>query len=732
MEEPNALVLEVLKQENKLVMSAFELKESAQTIKHYSELSISAEKINKLCEEIISILNRASKKGFPAADYAESLKKTAQVLWDHLLTRQIKDRLKTTIINELVLAIDEELINIPWELLYDGNDFICLRFNLGRLVRTKDEIVRAEYRSAADIPRMLILADPTADLKSAYQEGLNIKNQLDRRRKEISVDFKSTAIGTLYVKKNLSDYDIVHFAGHCEYGSDDPEDTGWVLSDGKFTAEDILALSESRSFPSLVFSNACHSAQVERESAPIDYKEKNYSLASAFLFSGVRHYVGSIWKVEDRLSLLFAAEFYSRLIKGHSVGESMRFGRLRLIKEYGLSGLSWASYLLYGNPNFRLFRRGAGHPPFKFKRNIHSYKKMAVKALIAALVIIPVISSYVFLPQVNPSNHLSYLRAQKSLAKGDNQQASDICSRIINNDPFYLSAYPLIADACQRQGKRDAALRYYFDYSLASEKKQNKKHLASSYTGIGWIYHQQGDYEKAFEFYSKAVSLSRESRDRLNEAVALRKLAVWHIDKKEQDKALELLIKSSEINRERQGIREHAHNLACDYFDMGLVFTNKNDFAAARELYHKSLSLFEKLKLKNELSDCFFNLGEICIFEKQYQKALDYYSRGVKIDETQGNKSNLASDYNMLGELYVEMDDPEKAETYFSRSIAISKQINARPELASASYNKGLLYKNKGQKNKAREYLRQAQEIYRSMDTSEYRKIQEELIKLDN
>ena len=732
MDESNALVLEILRQDSMLAMSAFEQKELAQTIRHYSQLPVAFSEINKLCQEVISILNKASRKGTLLSDYIDSLKKTCQILWDHLLTRSVKDRLKTTIIKDLVLAIDEELINIPWELLYDGNDFLCLKFNLGRLVRTKEQISPVQYRSLTTTPKMLILANPTNDLKSAYLEGVYIKNQFDRKRNEISIDFKSTHIDTLYVKKNLRDYDIVHFAGHCEYDTNNPKNTGWVLSDGRFTTTDILALGESLHFPSLIFSNACHSAKAIAETMTPDYQEKNYSLASAFLFSGVRHYIGTIWKIEDPVSLVFAKEFYTQLIKGNSVGACMRLARVRLIKEYGITAISWASYLLYGNPNFILFRPKSKPMALKFKRDLSLYKKQMVRLASAAFIISIIIYLYIWLPTRNPTTYFSFLKSKKLFLKGNNQEVILLCNQIIKKDPAFLAAYPLIADTYQRIGDREDALRYYFNYALSSEKKHDKKHQSSAYIGIAWVYHQQGEYPKAFDFYNKAIGLSKENCDRLNEAAALRKLAVWYMDKEDQDKALELLMKSSEINRERQQIYEHRYNLACDYFDMGLVFTNKNDFTAAKEFYNKSCRLFEKLKLKNELSDYYFNLGEICIFEKQYQKALDYYTQGLKIDAFQDNKPSLASDYNMVGELYAEMDDLGKAERFFNQSISISKQINAHPELAAAYYNLGLLYKKKGQKNKARDYLRQAQDIYRLMDTSDYQEIKQELINLDN
>ncbi|MFH1888484.1 MAG: tetratricopeptide repeat protein [Candidatus Omnitrophota bacterium] len=732
MEERNALILEILRHDTTFRMSISERNDLVQTVKHYSQLSVSFAEINKLCRETIEILNRASKKSALTLDHINNLKKTGQILWDHLFTRSVKDRLTTTIIKELVLSIDEELINIPWELLYNGNEFMCLKFNLGRLVRTKEQVAPRQYRSLKATLKMLILANPNNDLRSAYLEGVYIKNQFDRRRNEIGIDFKSTHIDTLYVKKNLRDYDIVHFAGHCEYDSNNPKNTGWVLSDGRFTTADILALGESLSFPALIFSNACHSAKAVTEIEDLDYHEKNYSLASAFLFSGVRHYIGTIWKVEDPVSLAFAREFYTHLIKGNSVGECMRLSRLKLIKEYGIGTISWASYILYGNPDFALFRPKPHPAPLKFKKGVSLYKKQIVRVLLAAFAFSIILFFYTWLPTRNPTTLFSFIKSKKLFLKGNNQEVILICSRIIEREPSFLAAYPLIADTHERIGDRDKALKYYFDYAFASEKKHDKKHLSSAYIGIAWSYHQQGEYPKALDFYNKAAALSREARDKLNEAVALRKLAVWHMDKEDYDKALELLTKSSEINRERGRQYEHKYNLACDYFDMGLVFSNKDDFTTAKEFYNKSRIIFEKLNLKNELSDCYFNLGEICIFQKEYQKAMDYYMQGLKIDESQDDKPSLASDYNMIGELYLEINDLQQAEKFFNHSVIISKQINARPELASACYNLGILYKNNGRKSKARDYLRQAQEIYRMMDTSDYLEIREELISLDN
>ncbi|MGE5197948.1 MAG: CHAT domain-containing tetratricopeptide repeat protein [Deltaproteobacteria bacterium] len=728
----SAIVLEILKQERGLSMGFFEKGSLTSTIRHYSQCAVSLDEIGKLSSEATSVLNRANRPAASKADLLNELKTIGQLLWDHLLTRTVKEKLKEAPGCDLILLLDEELINIPWELIYGGGEFLCLKFSLGRLVRTKEQLNPTQYRSRGSTLKMLILANPTDDLASAYHEGLYIKNQFDRKVKEIKIDFKSTRIDTLYVKKNLRDYDIVHFAGHCEYDASDSGNAGWVLSDGRLTTRDIVALGQSLSLPSLLFSNACHSAEISSGLLQADYQEKTYSLASAFLFSGVRHYIGAIRKLEDPASFLFAREFYMQLIRGESVGECIRRSRMQLIREYGEDSVVWANYLLYGDPDFVLFRKEERPRLTKAKARIALPRRSALKISAALSAAVIGIYLYTALPSINPNTYVKFTKSQNLFKQGRNSETLAAVLSIVHNDPLFLPAYPLLSEAYLRLGDPDNALRYYFDYVLQSQKKQDKKSLASAYIGIAWIYHGIGEYSKAFEFYNKAIEISSANKDNLNTAVAFRKLAVWYIDKEEYDKALELLTKSSEINRERQHIYAHKYNLACDYFDIALLFTDKDDLDTARKFYKKSQALFERLRIKGELSDHYFNVGEICLFEKQYNRALENYLKGLGIDRMLDNKPSIASDYNMIGELHMEMGNLNEAEKSFNSALLICKQINAPLESASVCYNLGLLYKQKRQKSKARDYFRQAQEIYRKVDTPAAQQIRQDLSELNN
>ncbi len=729
LKEGGTLILEVFKQNETLKMSAFEQEALASTIRHYSSIPVSFPQIEKLCHEIVLILNKTDKKGILEPYSFLRLKKTGQMLWDHLFTKSIKDKLRSSSGCGLILSLDEELISIPWELLYDGQDFLCLKFSLGRLVRTDQQAgAMPNYRSSENTLKMLVLANPTNDLKAAYLEGIEIKNQFDRKKSQVSVDFKSTHIDTLYVKKNLRDYDIVHFAGHCEYDERHAKKSGWLLNDGRFTVQDIISMGESFPLPGLVFSNACYSAKTAESLMHLDYQAKTYNLASAFLFSGVRHYIGTIRKVEDSVSSSFAREFYAFLIRGKTVGEALRQARLVLAAKYGANAVSWANYLLYGDANFVLFK--PKHKAAKVEKNKVYLKKMFIGISFLGITLLLGIFLYTRLPGYSPKDYYLVNKARSFLRAGKNQESLETLQQVLQKAPGYLGAYPLLGESYQRQGKRSQALQCYFEYALNSEKRSDKKNLAAAYINIGWVYYLLGQYPKALDFYNQAFAVARENRDFIQEAVASRKLAVWYIDQGDYDRALEFLTKSSAINYERQYIPECRYNLACDYFDIGLVFANKDDYKSAREFYHKSQLLFEKMRLKNELSDCYFNAGEMYLFEKKYQKALVYYSQGIEIDKRLSNLPSLACDYEMMGDLYWEMGKSDKAEEYYLKAIAICQKIEAPLELASASFSLGKLYKQKEWFNKAREYFRTAQEVYRRLNHPGYQEVRAELMNL--
>ena len=87
----------------------------------------------------------------------------------------IKEKLKNTRAEYLCLNLGERLVHIPWELLHNGDQFLCQRFAMGRIVKTRQSLLGNWSRELGRPLNVLLLADPTGDLKGAYAEGIQIR-----------------------------------------------------------------------------------------------------------------------------------------------------------------------------------------------------------------------------------------------------------------------------------------------------------------------------------------------------------------------------------------------------------------------------------------------------------------------------------------------------------------------------------------------------------------------------
>ena len=725
MKSQTSWVLDIFRQEQGLAMILVDQAGLVSTVRHLSHCPVSFAEVDTLCSDCAGLIQQSYRHKAGSDASLQELKKICRLLWDMLLAPAVKGQLKSLQGASLVLSIDETLIHIPWELLYDGGNFLCLRFSMGRLVRTNTQFQAAGHRCLGPALKMLVLADPTDDLPDAYREGLYIKECLSHAGGHIAVDFKSTAIDTLYVKKNLSDYDIVHFAGHCDYNPTDNRTLGWVLKDGQVTAGDVMALGQGGVLPALVFSNSCHSASAASGYAHGWSLTETYPMARAFLFSGVRHYIGTAFKIEDESSLVFAKEFYRCLDRAQAMGDCLLAARRALIRRYGMSRLGWAGYILYGDPAFSLVAQSMLNLSAAQAQQKPAALSRVAWALAACIIFVLVFFLSPLVPSMHPRAYFLFRQSQSLLQQGNVEKARNAAAGAIKIDDSLLVAYPILAESTARRGDFRSSLQTYYQYALASEKKRSQPDLAEAYIGIGWVYQRLGNYPQALDFYSKALALATENRDILHEGIALRKLALWHNDMEHYDQALVLLTKSSELNRQRGHDSRFRYNLACDYFDIGLVMTNKDDYAAAKQFYQKSKDLFAGMTL--ELGDYFFNLGEIYLFEKQYARALECYAQGLRIDTKRGDKPNVASDYGMIGQLYMEMGDSAQAEKSYLKAREISEAIDAPLERAESYYNLGLLYKGRRQNETARQFLTKAQAIYKGMRLPAYQEVVREL-----
>ena len=307
------LFIEVMLENGHLKIGASEQFEGEpSTVRHYQEVPVSMAQICKRCREIVETLNTANRHGRVSRDILIKLREIGQVFNDDLFTHTIKERIRETKADHLLISIDDRLVQVPWELIHDGRQFLCRRFSMGRLVRTRQEALgEGRIRALARPLKMLILADPRGDLKWAYKEGTEIRDFIDPESDLINVSLRTDNVTPDQVKERLRNFDFVHFAGHYDYNARNPWQSCWRLKNGGLKGEDIGKMAGTGAMPALIFSNACQSARTDEWALSESIQDEIFGLANAFILAGVKHYVGTFWEILDEPSRCFALQFYS-------------------------------------------------------------------------------------------------------------------------------------------------------------------------------------------------------------------------------------------------------------------------------------------------------------------------------------------------------------------------------------------------------------------------------------
>lgn len=235
------------------------------------------------------------------------------------------------------LLVATNVPEIPWELLHDGNDFLGLRYEMGRSLRARGPEWRP--RGKNDTWQCLIIANPTGDLPTASSEAASVKESLEARG--IDCDYLAEQDATfenVLECLNASHYDIIHYSGHIGRDEESRE-FGFLLHDSEYFS--ASAIKKHVRAPAIAFLNGCNSGEVVQ------------GLTEAFLSTGAQMVIGSLYATPSRGAAAFAKKFYTEFLTGTSAGESMRQARLH-VKDLENCGASWACFVMYGDPRFSL------------------------------------------------------------------------------------------------------------------------------------------------------------------------------------------------------------------------------------------------------------------------------------------------------------------------------------------------------------------------------------------
>ncbi|MCS6985095.1 MAG: CHAT domain-containing protein [Leptospiraceae bacterium] len=290
---------------------------------------------------------------FPGIEVTARLREIGETFFRQFFPESLRLFFRKTETTHLFFYVDPALASIPFEILHNGENFLCERFSLGKSIKGK-------RLSLSPIPpreklNMLIIADPTEDLEWARREGEILYEHLSTHypEKKISIELLGgRSVTKLSLLSSMKGKDIIHYAGHLHHAGSSGEN-GWVLSQGKIVRAREIQNAEAE--PWLIFSNSCLSARSQEKDKSLDW----YShFAASFIRSEKTCYVGTNWELPDtKQTLDFTLQFYTALLAGSTIGEALNQARQYALNNFSPQDLTWASYILIGNPMWRLIER---------------------------------------------------------------------------------------------------------------------------------------------------------------------------------------------------------------------------------------------------------------------------------------------------------------------------------------------------------------------------------------
>ena len=188
---------------------------------------------------------------------------------------------------------------------------------------------------------------PTPRLAATAHEADSIAQQLAGVDVKVFAGFDATRAAVLSPYVNAAT--VLHFATHATSSDAWPHGSGLMLSGVDRNGELIngylstLDLLVSRRATDLVVLSACDTARGESTQT-----ENVAGLARAFLGSGARRVVGTLWAVDDSATATLMSGFYQRLARGGSAAAALRESQAAMAAAGRFQRpADWAAFVLY-------------------------------------------------------------------------------------------------------------------------------------------------------------------------------------------------------------------------------------------------------------------------------------------------------------------------------------------------------------------------------------------------
>jgi len=234
-----------------------------------------------------------------------------------------------------------------------------------------------------------------------------------------------------------------------------------------------------------------------------------------------------------------------------------------------------------------------------------------------------------------------------------------------------IRSYTNMGIVHRQQGDFPESLKNHAASMTVSDEIGDKKTKGGSYINVGSIYWEQNNYPEALKNYFAGLKLLEEIDFKPWIANAYANIGVIYSEQHNYSEALKYLESGKKIKEEIGDKR----GVANSYLNIGSTYDALGNKAEALKMFQAALLLYNEIGDKKNISNANMNIGSSYSDMGNYPEALNYLEESLKMKKEIGDKEGIASASNALGTVYFKQGKYDMAKKYFTDALALSTEI---------------------------------------------------------
>ncbi|WP_456461208.1 LuxR C-terminal-related transcriptional regulator [Lutibacter sp.] len=215
------------------------------------------------------------------------------------------------------------------------------------------------------------------------------------------------------------------------------------------------------------------------------------------------------------------------------------------------------------------------------------------------------------------------------------------------------------------------AFDFYFQALDLSEKIKSEKSIVIALSGIGNVFIDTKEYEKALHYFKRVYAIDVKKKNVRGQEYSLSNIGEAYLYQKSFDSAYFYINKALMLTKKYK----HKQSEAIRYNLLGLLFQKKGEYQKSTNFYKEAIPLFTKENNIRYLSNTLINVGKNQLHLGEYKNAIENITIGLNSAKTIKSKENISLGYNALVDYYTitknykEALNSHKIATAFNDSI---------------------------------------------------------------